>query len=170
MQPKDGYSDSLTAVLHAAARTITSVRSSWLVTQAETGALNARPMGRLERDLDEDAWTIRFLTDGRSRKACDIRRAGQATVIFQDAEDAFVTLAGLTNLREEASEIDRCWKNAYSVYFPTEQDRACAAFIEVVPRCMELSIRGVTPEPFGLRPVRLERSGRGAWRWVMREG
>ena len=163
---KDDCSDSVSRLLSGAARTITSVHSSWLVTLGKTGVLNARPMGRLPRDLDEDAWTIRFLTDARSRKASDIEHYGKATVTFQDADDAFVALVGLTRLREEISEVNRRWKEGYNVYFPTEQDRANAAFLEVVPQCMELWIRGVTPEPFGLRPARLERNGQGGWQMV----
>jgi general stress protein 26 len=121
-------------------------------------------MGQLPRDLDEDGWTIRFITDGRSRKASEIRRAGKATVIFQDAKDAFVTLIGPTTLLEEASEVRQRWKSAYDVYFPTDQDRANAALIEVNIQCMELWIRGLTPEPFGFRTTTVERDGRGAWR------
>jgi general stress protein 26 len=164
-----GMEDKRTDVarlLAGAARTITSVRSSWLVTLTETGTPNARPMGRLPRDLDEDEWTIRFLTDARSRKASEIRRAGNATVIFQDAEDAFVALGGSAALREEAPEVNRRWKSAYNVYFPTEQDRANAAFIEIAPQCMELWIRGVTSEPVGLYPRRLVRAARGRWQMV----
>lgn len=165
---EDNGTDNVPRLLRGAAQTITSVRYSWLVTRAESGPLNARPMGRLPRDLDEDEWTIRFLTDARSRKAAEIRRAGTATVIFQDAEDAFVTLVGSAWLREEMPEINRCWKSSYNVYFPTEQDRANAAFIEIDARCMEIWIRGVTSEPFGLRPTRLERDARGGWRQIHR--
>lgn len=166
METKAECGDSMIELLSGAARTITSVRYSWLVTLAETGAVNARPMEQLPRDLDEDEWTIRFLTDGRSRKASEIRRAGKVTVIFQDAGDAFVALVGSATLLEEISEVNRRWKNAYSVYFPTEQDRANAAFLEVAPQRMELWIRGVTPEPFGLRPARLKRNGDGKWQKV----
>jgi hypothetical protein len=31
---------------------------------------------------------------------------------------------------------------------------------------MELWIRGVTPEPFGMRPTTLERDAGGAWRLI----
>ena len=72
----------------------------------------------LPRDPDENDWTIRFVTDGRSRKASDIRRVGKVTVIFQhDADDAFVTLIGAAMLREGASEVRRRWKNAYNRLF-----------------------------------------------------
>jgi general stress protein 26 len=119
------------------------------------------------RDPDEDEWKIRFVTDGRSRKACDIRRDGKVTIVFQhDPEDAYVTLIGRASLRESASEVRRRWKRAYDAYFPGEQDRANAAFVEVEVERMELWIRGVTPEPFGLQTTTLERDAGGAWRLI----
>ena len=53
----------------------------------------------------------------------------------------------------------------YDVYFPSEADRASAIFVEVEVERMELWIRGVTPEPFGLRATVLARDG-GGWRLI----
>ncbi len=154
-------------LLAGAAEAIASVRYCWLVTAAETRGVNSRPMGRLPRDPGESEWKIRFITDGRSRKVSDIRRDGKVAVVFQrDPDDAYVTLIGTATLRGDASEVRRRWKNAYNIYFPTEQDRANAAFIEVDVERMELWIRGVTPEPFGLHPTVLERDAKGAWRVI----
>ena len=152
-------------LLAGAAKAVAGVRYCWLVTEAETGGVNARPMGRISRVPDGNDWTLRFITDGRSRKASDIRRAGKVVVIFQrETDDAFVTLIGRAALREDASEVRRHWKDAYNVYFPSTADRANAAFVEIEVERMELWIRGVTPEPFGLQPTVLERDARGAWR------
>ena len=158
-------------LLAGAMRSIASVRYCWLTTEAEAGVGNAmRPMGRLPPEPGDNDWTIRFVTDGRSRKASDIRRAGKVALIFQhDADDAFVALTGVATLREDASEVRRRWKDAYNRYFPTEADRAAAAFIEVEAERMELWIRGVTPEPFGLRATTLERDAAGAWRLIGRD-
>lgn len=157
-------------LLAGAAKAVASVRYCWLATTAGNGGAGMRPMGRLPPDPGEDAWMIRFLTDGRSRKASDIRRAGKVAILFQhDADDAFVTLTGAAVLREDASEVRRRWKNAYNVYFPGEQDRANAAFVEIEAKRMELWIRGVTPEPFGLYPTILERDGTGDWRLIPRD-
>jgi general stress protein 26 len=91
------------------------------------------------------------------------------TVIFQhDADDAYVTLIGAATLRESASKVRRRWKAAYNVYFPSEQDRANAAFVEIETERMELWIRGVTPEPFGLHTTILERDVSGNWRLIPR--
>ena len=154
-------------LLAGAARAIASVRYCWLATTSESGLVSARPMGRTPRDLDEDEWMIRFVTDGRSRKASEIWRVDKVAVIFQrEADDAYVALIGAAALRVGASEDHRHWRNAYNVYFPTDEARAGAAFIEIRVERMDLWIRGVTPEPFGLRPTKLERGQTGVWRQI----
>ena len=136
----------------------------WLLTAAETGGANARPMGRLLPGPNEDDWIIRFITGGLSRKVFDIRRASKVGLIFQDADDAFVVLIGRAKLLEGASSMRQLWKDDYDVYFPGEEDRANATFVEVNVERMELWIRGVTPEPFGLHTTILERDATAAWR------
>src|ERR687896_733692 len=92
-------------LLGAAAEKIRKVRYCWLVTTAAEG-IRARPMGRVPRDADEDEWTLRFITDGRSSKVADMRRVGHVSVIFQhDPDDAFVALAGKAGLVEGKPEI-----------------------------------------------------------------
>jgi general stress protein 26 len=153
-------------LLTGAAKTMRSARYCWLATTAECGAPQVRPMGRVLNDPGEEEWKIRFLTDGRSRKAADMRRASKVTILFQhDPDLAYVSLIGKAALHEDASETRNRWKPAYNVYFPDETDRANAIFVEVEGERMELWIRGVTPEPFGLRATVLERAAEG-WRLI----
>ncbi|HEY3622660.1 MAG TPA: pyridoxamine 5'-phosphate oxidase family protein [Roseiarcus sp.] len=153
-------------LLAGAAKTTRSARYCWLTTSTEAGAPNVRPMGRVLNDPGEDEWKIRFLTDGRSQKAADMRRAKEVSILFQhDPDLAFVTLIGKAALHEDGSETRSRWKAAYDVYFPGETDRANAIFVEVEVERMELWIRGVTPEPFGLRATVLERDVSG-WRLI----
>lgn len=150
-------------LLAGAAKNIASARYCWLVTQAGTGGAHARPMGHISPNGDEDTWTIWFIADGRSRKASEIRRTRSAEVIFQhDSTDAYAVLGGPATLLE-GPEVSRRWKRAYDAYVPDEQVRANAVFIEVRAERMELWIRGVTPEPFGLKPTVLERGKTGIW-------
>ncbi len=151
--------------LAGAAKAIQSVRYCWLVTAPANSSPSLRPMGRLLHDAGEDAWTIRFITDARTRKVADIRRDGRVTIVFQhDPDDAFVTLTGKSTLCESEAEVRERWKDAYGAYFPTAQDRASAVFVKVDIERMELWMRGVTPEPFGLRPTILERDAGRGWR------
>ena len=125
-----------------------------------------RPMGRVLNDPGEDPWKIRFLTDGRSHKAAHMRRTSEVSILVQhDPDLAFVSLTGKAELRGDASETRSRWKAAYDVYFPSAADQANAIFVEVEIGRMELWIRGVTPEPFGLRATVLERGADG-WRLI----
>jgi general stress protein 26 len=153
-------------LLAGAAKTMRTARYCWLATATESGIPHVRPMGRVLNDPGEDAWKVRFLTDGQSHKAADMRRASEVTVLLQyDPDLAFVSLIGKATLHENASETRNRWKPAYNVYFPSETDRANAIFVEVEIERMELWIRGVTPEPFGLRATVLERDADG-WRLI----
>ncbi len=153
-------------LLAGAAKTMRSARYCWLATGTEAGAAHVRPMGRVLNDPGEDEWKIRFLTDGRSHKAADMRRISEVSILFQhDPDLAFVTLIGKAALHENPSETRDRWKAAYDVYFPGEADRANAIFVEVETKRMDLWIRGVTPEPFGLRATVLERDA-GGWRLI----
>ena len=157
------------SLLAGATRTIESVRYCWLVTAAEDGFANLRPMGRLMRGTGrgEDEWKIEFITDGRSRKSTDLRRDGRVAIIYQhDPDDAFVTLIGKATLLESEAEVRDRWKRAYDALVPTQEDRANAVFVEVDVERMELWIRGVTPAPFGFRTTILERDAGRAWRAV----
>jgi general stress protein 26 len=153
----------VSALLAGAAKTIQAVRYCWLVTQAADG-FNARPMGRVLPDKSEDGWIVRFVTDGRSRKAHELCGEREVGLIFQsDPDEAYVALFGEARLLERAEDVDRFWKKQYEVYFSTPADRAAAAFIEVDVSRMELWIHGVTPEPFGLHATKLARDVGGAW-------
>jgi general stress protein 26 len=145
-----------------AARIVRSERYCWLATAPQAGSIRLRPMGKVA--FDRDDWTIQFVTDGRSRKASDLRHTNRVSVVCQrEADDAYITLTGTATLRQHPSEVRERWKDAYDAYFPTASDKENAAFIEISVDCIELWIRGVTPEPFGLQATVLQR-GAGSWR------
>jgi general stress protein 26 len=153
-------------LLAGAAKTMASVRYCWLVTTAADGAVHGRPMGRIPPDAGEEALTVRFLADGRSRKVSEIRQAAAITAIFENQpEDGYVTVTGRARLQDDPAVVQRRWKRGYNAYFASEADRAHALFVEVEIERMELWIRGVTPEPFGMSATVLEQDGDG-WRLV----
>ncbi len=156
-------SNEMTRLLDGAAKMMASVRYCWLMTTAEDG-VHARPMGRLPAEPGEEALTVRFLADGRARKVAELRRCGKVMAIYEhQASDSYVAVTGTAVLQEDPAVVCRRWKRGYEAYFPTEPDRAHALFVDVAIERMELWIRGVTPEPFGLKPTVLEREGEG-WR------
>jgi general stress protein 26 len=144
-------------MLAAARKTIDKVRISWALTESENER-SIRPMGHLPHVQGEDDWTIWFLTSGDSRKIADLRHDQRTTLVFQhDADDAYVTLSGLSVLVEDPSEIKARWKERYNVFFPTEVDRTRSIFFRLVADQAELWVRGVTPEPFGISTTTLKR-------------
>jgi general stress protein 26 len=152
-------------LLAGAAAAISAVRFCWLATAAENGAAHVRPMGRLPNQ-GEDEWAISFITDGRSTKSGDLRRSNRVTVIFQnDPALAYVALIGTATLYEREAEVRQRWQNGYNALF-SEADRSHAIFVEVAVDRMDLWIRGVTPEPFGMHTTTLERDAGGGWRAV----
>jgi general stress protein 26 len=159
--------DTVARLLEAAARAVAGIGYCWLATPNRFGLISTRPMGRLKAASDDDEWLIRFVTDDRSRKISEIRRGGEVTLIFQrEADDTYISMFGEPTIRPQASADRRLWREAYEAYFPAEGESAHAAFLEVRVERMELWIRGVTPEPFGLRPTRLDRDAAGHWRAI----
>ena len=153
-------------LLAGAAKTLASVRYCWLLTDARTGWLSARPMGRLQRDVDKDDWRLLFIADGRSRKARELQLTGHAAVVVQSGDEAFVTLTGIPTLRADATRARQLLQSSFETYFPSAEDQAHATVIEIDTQCMDLWIRGVTPEPFGLHPVRLGRDAARKWQLI----
>ena len=155
----------LNELIAGAAKTMASQGYCWLMTTAQDG-IHARPMGRIPAEAGEDALTVRFLADARSRKAAEIRRCGKITALYEhQPSDGYVAVTGTAVLQDDPAVVCRRWKRGYEAYFPTEADRAHALFVEVAIERMELWIRGVTPEPFGMNTTVLEREGDG-WRLV----
>lgn len=142
---------------------IARIANCWLLCRTEDG-IRTRPMGRIPVRPGEDPWTIRFVTDLRSQKAADLRRCRQVTLVFQNEdEEAYVALEGAVRLIEDKEGVQALWNEKYRRHFPTDADRANAAFIEVTVTRMELWVRGLTSEPFGARTTVVMREAGGGW-------
>jgi general stress protein 26 len=160
--------DEVSRLLAAAAAKIARTPICWLIAAA-AGGVRPRPMGRLPRDADDDPWTLRFITNGASPKAAAMRRDADVCVIFQnDPDEVFAVLAGKARLIEDKGEIAKRWNAAYDAFFPDGPDRSSAIFVAIDAMRLELWIRGVTPEPFGMRTTILERDAQRLWRLVAR--
>lgn len=156
-------------MLDGAARLIGEVRYCWLAAETGNGA-TVRPMGRFSPNPQKTDWLVSFVTDGRSRKAADIRHSGRATLIFQrDAEDAYAALIGSARLSEDSANVRSRWRPAFDVYFPTADARANAVFVDIAVERIDLWIRGITPEPFGMRTTTLLRDPGKGWTLLPQE-
>ena len=159
--------DEVKGLLAWASKTMTKAPACGLVTSTADGGVDARPMGRLKPEAGDDEWLIRFITDARSHKAAEIKRAAKVAVIFEvPAENAFVTAVGRAAVKDSAADVRRLWKGAYDAFFPTDTDKANAIFVEIAAERLELWIKGVTAEPFAAYTTVLERGSAGDWRVV----
>jgi general stress protein 26 len=94
-----------------------------------------------------------------------MRRSAKTTLIYQGNDDgSYAALRGAAKLCDGRAETQKRWQPAYDAYFPTELDRENAVFVDVVVGRMDLWIKGITPEPFGLSATILVRDEHGGWR------
>jgi len=154
---------TLTRLLDEVASTVTSAPFCWLISVDAQGFPNARPMGPPTKDPRLQNWRLRFLADIRSEKVSDIRATSRVAVITQRADNAFVVLSGSALLVDRAEDVRRFWRPTYDQHFPTAEDRLHAAFLDVKVEQLKAWIRGLTPEPFGLRWLRASRD-EAAWK------
>lgn len=157
-------------MLDSAANVIGEAPFCWLAAGAERGGVGIRPMGRISPHPMKTDWTVSFVTDGRSCKAAEIKRGGAVALVFQrDGGDAYVAAHGTARLSAQGADFAKRWRAAYDVYFPTDVDRANAVFVDVAVERLDLWIKGVTPEPFGMTTTTLVRGANSAWSFVKSE-
>ena len=143
---------------------IARVPHCWLITVSQSGSVSARPMGRVARGPTESDWTLSFLADSRSKKIRELRAAPGVQLIFERAEEGFVTLAGSAAVIADSATLEQRWQHSYDRIFPTAAEKANAVFIDIRAQEMRLWIRGLTPEPFGQQSLTLHRPLGGDWR------
>jgi len=147
-------------LLHVARETINSVQYCFLVTISESGQqANAR---LVEHRKPEEDWTIWIATSSKSRKVREIRYQNHVTVTFQDDKEyAYVTILGSATVVDDLQHKQRYWQDELIIYFPEGSTGEDYVLIEFVPSRIEIMnfAREITPEPYGLRPAILVRSG-----------
>jgi general stress protein 26 len=150
--------DAVDRVLRAARETIAKPRYCWAVTPSADGGANARGMQRLAT-IDDDEWTVWFLTRGTSRKATEVRRSGRMTVAFAyDAGGDNVALVGPAVLVTDRSLIHAHWQEGWNRFFAGGRDDPNAAFVRVEIGRIEICVE------HGTWTAVLEREAQGPWR------
>jgi general stress protein 26 len=149
-------------LLEGAENVIAHAPHAWLMTLSESG-VDARPMGRVIPAPSQTDLRVWFLADARSNKVREIRSARQVRLIFERGDDAFISLAGAAEVVTDTVVIVRRWLPSHDRIFPTADDKANAVFIDIRAEELRLWIRGLTPEPFGIRSLTLRRPLDGDW-------
>jgi general stress protein 26 len=114
-----------------------------------------------------DAWTVRFATHRRSRKAQEVERSGRLTLAYQyDAENAYVTLIGRAVINADVATKTANWRPESYRWHPGGPADPNVVYIVFTAERIELWSSGhaVVPDPtIGLWAAVLVRETTG-WR------
>jgi general stress protein 26 len=135
------------------------------ITVDQTGRANARVV---QTSRLTDDWTVRFMTDRRSRKVEEIEQTGMMTLAYQlTAENQYVTIAGRATVNGDLETKNAIWKPSSFKWHPGGPDDPNVVLIDFVADRIELwsSQHDVVPDPTkGLWAAALTRTGTG-WRY-----
>jgi general stress protein 26 len=151
-------------LLQIAREIVDKVAMPLAITVGPKGEVNARVV---QTSKLSDDWTVRFMTDRRSRKAHEIERNGKMTLAYQcDAENSYVTLVGRAKIVDDVEVKKAIWNQASYKRHPGGPTDPHVVLIDCVADRIELwsSAHGVTPDPTkGLWAAALSRE-RDGWR------
>ncbi|WP_250124309.1 pyridoxamine 5'-phosphate oxidase family protein [Chroococcidiopsis sp. CCMEE 29] len=151
-------------LLEIARDTIEGVEYCFLITLNKSGQANARLVQHFKPEAELTIW---IGTSSKSRKVREILYQCHTTLTFQDDRDySYVTLLGSASVETDLNQRQRYWHDDSIAYFPAGPGGNDYVLIKFVPSRIELMnfTRGVTPEPFGLRPAALARAEES---WVL---
>lgn len=148
-------------LLSIARETIAKVPHCMAITVGKDGTANARVVQPHAPDED---WTVTFLTSRTSRKAAEIEATSRLTLAYQyDPEGAYVTLVGSARLDPGPEAKAALWQDTLGRWFPRGPRDPDAVVVRLSTRRVELwsYLRGIMPEPRGLRAAVVERAPTG---------
>ncbi len=134
-------------LLQVAREIIAKVPSCMAITMGRSGEANARVVnpGPLS-----DTWTVRFLTDGKSRKSQEIERTGRLTLAYQyDPGNAYVALVGHAAINNDIAAKTANWGPGSDRWFPGGPSDPNVVYIDFTADRIELwsSSHSVVPDP-----------------------
>jgi general stress protein 26 len=87
-----------------------------LTTHTTAGETHCRPM--LVQDMDDQGW-LWFMTDRSSRKACELARNPDASVVFQSPKgDRYLAVQGTAVVVHDDHKVKQIWNPTYRAWFP----------------------------------------------------
>lgn len=154
---------SVAALLEITRSVMEKAAFCFLITTAESGALNARLM---QPFAPESELAVCFGASEDSRKVRELQHNPRSTLAYQlPAEGAYVTLQGEARLETDVAARERYWRESFIAFWPAGLAGSDYAVLRFQPERIELMHLddGVAPEPRGLRPAVLMRTD-GVWR------
>lgn len=160
---KQRVCDTSTSHCLAVAReTLCRTRYCFLISQGSSGWASAR---LVEPITDPDSFVLWIGTNPTLRKISEITSNPKVTLAFGNtSENANVVVYGTASIEGDAALRRKYWKGQWRLFFPNGPLSDDYVLIRVEALLIELMSfrRNVIPEPFGLRPVVLEKR-KGQW-------
>ena len=157
-------------LLQIARDVIAKVPMCFAITVDQNGEANARIV---QTSKLTGEWTVRFMTDRRSRKVEEIERSGRMTLAYQlDAEGSYVTLVGRATIIDDVAVKQAIWQPHSLRWHPGGPTDPNVVLIDFFTDRIELwsSPHGVIPDPTkGLWAAALTRQAEG-WRYHLTSG
>ncbi len=151
-------------LLRIARETIDAVPSCVAITVDPNGDANARVVNSSKLT---DQWTVRFMTDRRTRKINEIERTGRMTLLYQNnASGAYVTLVGRATIIDDVAIKTAIWQPHSFKWHPGGPTDSNVVLVEFATDRIEMwhTPSGVVPDPTkGLWACVLTRESAG-WR------
>lgn len=108
---------------------IKSAHSALLVTVAQDGTLDSRPMGCIQHEFDGTIW---FLTFAASSKVKEIADDSRVLVSYaRPADYEYVSLSGRARVSRDLQKIRELWSEGFRVWFPSGPEDADLALLSV---------------------------------------
>lgn len=108
---------------------IKDVRICMMVTAAEDGSFDARPMATQKTDFEGTVW---FLTPQESGKVGEIQHDSHVTLVYSDpAHNNFVSAKGRASVSRDRAKIHELWYPMYKAWFPEGEDDPRIAVLKV---------------------------------------
>lgn len=151
-------------LLSLARATVNAVPTCLAITMDSNGDANARAINTSK--LTDD-WTVRFMTDRRTRKVGEIARTGRLTLVYHhQVGGAYVTLVGRASIIDDIAVKQAIWQPGSSKWHPGGPTDQNVVLIEFVAERIETwnTPAQIVPDPTkGLWAAVLTRDENG-WR------
>lgn len=100
-----------------------------MVTAAQDGSFDARPMATQKTDFDGTVW---FLTPVESGKVGEIQHDSHVTLVYSDpGRNSFVSAKGRAEISRDRAKIHELWNPMYKAWFPAGEDDPHIAVLKV---------------------------------------
>lgn len=104
--------------------------NAMLVTKADDGGLDARPMAVAQATDEGELW---FVSDRNSGKIADLMLDRDVAVTMQSSRK-FVTLSGECRVVDDRAKTEALWNEAWKVWFPGGKTDPSIVLLKIEPQ------------------------------------